>query len=102
MHVLRTCDTEESVCGSKVARFDSSRLVGRFFEFGGYLDRRQSRDFLCLRVLLRQDYGVCEMLVSVFALQGSTMNFIDYSKGALLFCSLVSPTAASEGAPRID
>jgi hypothetical protein len=52
MHVLCTRDTEESVRGGEVARFDGGGLMGGFFELGGNLNRRQSRDFLRLRVPL--------------------------------------------------
>jgi hypothetical protein len=52
MHVLCARNTEESVCGGKVAGFDGGGLMGGFFELGGNLNRRQSRDFLRLRVPL--------------------------------------------------
>ena len=71
MHVLCTRDTEESVCGGEVAGFNGGGLMGGFFELGGNLNRRQSRDLLRLRVLLRDDYGVCKVLIAIFALHWS-------------------------------
>jgi hypothetical protein len=52
MHVLCARNTEESICGGEVAGFDGGGLMGGFFELGGNLNRRQSRDFLRLRVPL--------------------------------------------------
>lgn len=71
MHVLCARNTKESVCGGKVASFHGGGLMGGFFELGGNLNRRQSRDLLRLRVLLRDNYRVCEVLIAIFALQWS-------------------------------
>lgn len=71
MHVLCARNPEESVCGGEVAGFDGGGLMSGFFELGGNLNRRQSRDLLRLRVLLRDNYGVCEVLITIFALHWS-------------------------------
>ena len=73
MHVLCARNPEESVCGGEVAGFDGGGLMGRFFELGGNLNRRQSRDLLRLRVLFRDDYRVCEVLIAIFALHWSAI-----------------------------
>lgn len=52
MHVFCARNTEESICGGEVAGFDGGGLMGGVFELGGNLNRRQSRDFLRLRVPL--------------------------------------------------
>lgn len=71
MHVLCARNPEESVCGGEVASFHGGGLMGGFFELGGNLNRRQSRDLLRLRVLLRDNYGVCEVLIAIFPLHWS-------------------------------